>query len=290
MRLFKVLVLVLAFARLLAPAAPLKNLTRSGWAQVNGGRLYYEVYGRGTPLVFLHAGIADSRMWDRQVTYFSRKYTVVRFDARGYGQSEPATGPYVPADDTYSLLKFLGINRACIIGLSIGGTHAIDLAVVHPEVVSALVVAGSPGWLPYSDQLNQRTSAIVIAAQKQGLASMVEGWMNDPMLAVAKTQSPIAMEMRMFLSRNTAGILGLPFMRPPNVPSTSRLSDLQMPVLVMVGDRDDPEIVEHSRTMKREIPGAREVILEDADHMVNLEKPREFNRALDEFLNGVKRR
>jgi pimeloyl-ACP methyl ester carboxylesterase len=128
---------------------------------VNSGRLYYEVQGHGPPLIFLHAGIADSRMWDSQVKYFSDKYTVVRYDLRGYGKSDAPTAPYVPAEDLYALLRFLKIDRAAIVGSSIGGTQAFDMAAAHPQAVTALVVVGgSPGWPQYSEEMNQRTSAI----------------------------------------------------------------------------------------------------------------------------------
>jgi pimeloyl-ACP methyl ester carboxylesterase len=287
MKFLKLMVLVFAFAWRLAPAAPLKNLTASGWAEVNGGRLYYEVYGQGAPLVYLHAGLVDSRAWDGQVKYFSRKYTVVHFDARGYGKSDPPTGPYAPAEDLYFLLKFLNINRAFVIGLSIGGTYGIDFAIAHPEMVTGLaVVAASPGWLPYSDAFGRRLAAIGTASPE----SIVEGWMNDPMLAAARANPRIANQMRMFLKQNVAGIRNGPLMGPPKFSSIPKLSDLLIPTLVIVGERDDPEIVERSRMISSEIRDAREVIIKGADHMVNIEKPREFNRALDEFLNGVKRR
>jgi pimeloyl-ACP methyl ester carboxylesterase len=227
-------------------------------------------------------------MWDAQVNYFSHRHTVVRLDLPGYGQSDPPTKPYVPPESLYALLQYLKIERACVIGLSIGGTIAVDLAVAHPNAVSALVVvAGSPAWIAYSDGMAQRTKAIATAGRQDGPASIVEGWLNDPMLAVARTQPRFARQMRVFLSENAAGLLGLPFMRSPNIP-LPKLTDLRMPVLVIAGDRDDPEIVERSRMLSREIPGARSVIIKDADHMVNLEKPREFNRALDGFLRGLK--
>ena len=273
-------------------SAPLKNLRAEGTAKVNGGSLHYEVYGRGPVLVFLHAGLADSRMWDRQVDYFSGKYTVVRFDARGYGQSAPPSGPFVPADDLYFLLQFLRIDRAAVIGLSMGGTQAIDFAAAHPQAVSALaVIAGSPGWIPYSDALVRRTSSISAAAKDKGPASVVEGWLNDPMLAAARKQPRIEQEMRSFLTGNTAGILvATPLMRPPAIP-LPKLSDIKVPTLIMVGDQDDPEVVARSRTMSREIPGAKEAIVRGTGHMVNLENPREFNRLLDGFLkvSGVTR-
>ena len=87
-------------------------------------------------------------MWDSQVEYFSRNYTVVRLDTRGYGQSDALTVPYSPAEDVFALLQFLKLDRACIVGLSMGGTEAIDVVAAHPQVASCLVVvAGSPAWL-----------------------------------------------------------------------------------------------------------------------------------------------
>ena len=102
-----------------------------------------------------------------------------------------------------------------------------------------------------------------------------------------RTQPQIAQQMRMFLSQNAVGILGSSLMGPPDI-QLPKLSDLKMPTLVMVGDRDDPEIVERSRTMTQEIPSAKEFIVKGADHMVNLEKPQEFNRALADFLRSLK--
>jgi hypothetical protein len=92
-----------------------------GTARINGAAFYYEIFGRGPTLVFLNAGLADSRVWDREVEYFSGKYSVLRLDTRGYGKSDAPVEPYVPVDDLHGRLRFLGIERACVIGLSMGG-------------------------------------------------------------------------------------------------------------------------------------------------------------------------
>ena len=101
-------------------AAPLRNLKTSGMAEIRGTHLYYEVHGHGAPLVFLHAGIADNRMWDSQVEYFSHAdYTVVRLDTRGYGKSDAPTRSVLSRSRRVrSFLQFLKFDRACIIGLS----------------------------------------------------------------------------------------------------------------------------------------------------------------------------
>ena len=139
--------------------------------------------------------------------------------------------------------------------------------------------------------MNNRLSAPIKdyadSDKEKGPAVLVEGWLSDPMLAAAKAQPKVSQQMRTFLTQNAAGILSTPFMSPPNIPTPS-LSDFTMPTFVVVGDHDDPEIVERSRTMSREIPGATLTVIQDAGHMVNLERPREFNRALAAFLRSLK--
>ena len=92
--------------------------------------------------------------------------------------------------------------------------------------------------------------------------------------------------MRRSIDQNVPGILGAPFLRPADIP-LPKLSGFHVPTLVMVGDRDDPEIVQRAHLISREVPGAKEIVIRNADHMVNLEKPREFNRALDGFLRRL---
>jgi pimeloyl-ACP methyl ester carboxylesterase len=256
----------------------------SGLAPVNGTRLYYEIYGRGTPIVLLHAGLADSRMWDQQVDYFSGRHTVLRFDARGFGRSEAPNQPYVPVDDLHDLLRFVGMNRVCVVGLSMGGTIAIDFAAAYPEAVSCLViVAGTPAWQPYSNSLVERVTTILTAGQQKGPTAVAEGWLNDPMFAAAKSQPRLIQQMKVLLTQNAPGFLSTPYMDSPDIPVPD-LDKLKIPTLVLVGDRDDKEVVDRAYTMTRSMPDAREVIIKGAGHMVNLEKPREFNRALEQFF------
>ena len=265
-----------------AGAGPLRP--GSGSMSVNGTTLHYEIQGRGPALVFLHAGIADSGMWDEQVRHFRTHFTVVRFDQRGYGASAPATGPYAPVEDCDALLGALGIDHATVIGLSNGGSFALDLALAHPGRVSRLVVvSSSPGWWRFSTEFARRGAALLAAGQQHGSAALVDGWMRDPMLQLASRRASVARAMRRFLSRNTAGILSAPLFRPPSIP-TPTVADIHVPTLIVVGDHDDPEIVARAPEMASGIPGAETIVIAGADHMVNLERPREFDRALDRFL------
>src|SRR5258708_22980595 len=117
--------------------------SQSGVAEVNGAQLNYELAGAGSPVALLHAGIADSGMWDDQFAHFAAAHQVLRFDMRGFGQSSMPDEPYSLSADLYGLLRQLGIGPAAIVGVSIGGGTAIRFAIEHPEMVTALVPLGA---------------------------------------------------------------------------------------------------------------------------------------------------
>src|SRR5260370_27698701 len=116
-----------------------------GFAEVNGAKLYYEVTGTGHPLVLLHEGIADSRMYDDQFHAFAQRYRVVRFDLRGFGQSDlpPSDNPVALHEDLYGLLAFLLIKKIYMLGMSMGGAIALDFTLAHPAMVDALILVAS---------------------------------------------------------------------------------------------------------------------------------------------------
>src|SRR5579859_6234281 len=112
---------------------------------VSGGKISYEEAGRGRPIVLLHEGIADRRMWDREFPRLALGHQVVRYDLRGYGSSPPATAPFSPVRDLVTLLDHLGMKQPLIVGPSVGGKIALDLTLAHPERVGALLLV-APGY------------------------------------------------------------------------------------------------------------------------------------------------
>ncbi len=127
---------------------------RSGFAPINGAQIWYDVTGTGHPLVLTHAGIADHRMWDDQVATFAAHYQVIRWDIRGFGQSQMVAGPFSPSNDLYELLRFLQIKHVYLMGCSIGGSLTIDFALEHPDLVAALipVAAGVSGFQDHGER------------------------------------------------------------------------------------------------------------------------------------------
>ncbi len=116
----------------------------TGFAEVNGTKLYYEVLGEEHPLVLIHGGYMDRRMWDDQFAVFAEHYRVIRYDVRGFGKTELPQVPYADRQDLYDLLMFLGVEKAYVLGLSLGGVIAIDFTLDYPNMVDALVLVGSP--------------------------------------------------------------------------------------------------------------------------------------------------
>lgn len=109
---------------------------QTGHAEINNAKLYYETAGEGHPLIFAHAGIADCRMWDDQFAFFAPEYRVLRFDFRGYGQSEPVAGEFAHRDDLIALMQHFGMAKAHLVGCSMGGGCCMEAALQHTELAA----------------------------------------------------------------------------------------------------------------------------------------------------------
>ena len=260
----------------------------SGYLDVPGGRLYYEEAGSGPAVVFLHGGFGDRRMWDDQFAPLAREFRVVRYDHRGFGRSSAPTGPYSALDDLRRLLDHLGIERAHLVGNSLGGSRAIEFAIEHPERVGKLVViASAADGYPIPPENMERVMAVIRAAADEGVPRAVELWLANPMLDAARTDPAVFARVREMVTDN-GGIWRMQHwpsgqMRPP---AAERLAEVRVPTLLIVGDRDDRLMLETAAKTAEGIPGARLVTLSGTDHLPQMEKPAEVNRLLREFLLG----
>jgi pimeloyl-ACP methyl ester carboxylesterase len=268
--------------------------TLKGTVEANGARLPYEIAGSGDPLVLVHAGVADRRMWDGQIAAFTGHYSTVRYDLRGFGESVAAPGPFAHHDDLRSLLDGLGIARAHLVGLSLGGTTVLDFAIAYPERVAGLVVvAASPSGAPASEQLRADWRAIeplLDAGDVAGaIAYELRMWVDGPgrpegSAAPAVRELVRQMEEVAFARYETDPPMEERKLEPPAV---DRLAEVRCPTLLIVGDQDYPEKVEHARRMAAEIPDARLEIVPNVAHMVNLEAATRFNALVFAFLGSV---
>jgi pimeloyl-ACP methyl ester carboxylesterase len=175
--------------------------THNGFADINGTRLHYEVAGSGDPLVLIHGGTLDLRMWDDQFLPFARHYQVIRYDMRDYGQSALPTGEsYAPADDLMALLHHLGLTHAHILGLSLGGFVAIDFALTYPEATDTLIVVdGGVRGGPF-EAFGRTLAQVQSAAMTAGIEVANRQWLNASLFAPALENPPVALRLQQMVA------------------------------------------------------------------------------------------
>ena len=259
---------------------------RTGFADVNGTRLAYEVRGEGDPVVLIHGGLVDSRMWDDQVEPFAQSHRVIRYDLRGFGKSAFSTGPFSHVEDLKALLDDLHVERASLVGVSVGGNTALDFALEHPERVADLVLVNS-SLRGYKAQPLAESVAVNRAAAEQGMETAIELWLRHPLFASGRDNPEFERRMRQMLADNWRfwGPENSITVTWPSPPTLERLSAVAAPTLIVVGDRDAPHILGMADSLATRIPGARRVFIQGASHHPNMERPAEFNRIVLEFLS-----
>jgi len=261
----------------------------SGTAAVNGTSLYYELKGEGRPIVLVHGGNLDCRMWDPQFDKYARAFKVLRYDVRGFGRSSDPGQPFSSVEDLKGVMQALAIGRASVVGLSLGGRIALDFALTYPAMVEALVLAG-PGlsgfqWPPESAA---RMAKILEAASTQGPDAATELWLEDPYMAPAMENPDLARRVRRIATDNAKLWSKPPTPETiPSPPASERLASVRAPTLVIVGSRDVPEIQKIVEMLAAGIPGARRVVIAGAGHLVNMEKPAAFDAAVLNFLSNL---
>lgn len=267
-----------------------------GLVEINSARLFYEVRGEGQPLVFIHSGLADSRMWAVQSWQFAQKYRVIRYDLRGFGRSSMPPGPFSNRADLAGLLRYLSVERAVLVGSSMGGQLALDFALEYPEMVAALVLVGAGiSGKPPSEFLMQQWQAIDAAAEAGDIAQAVEMelrlWVDGPGRApeqVDPQARELVREMNTDNFRRAAEqAQGQP--QPLEPPALTRLGEIHVPTLVLVGAHDVPDVLDSAERLAQGIPGAQKIVLPGTAHLPSLEQPETFHRVVLEFLSQYPR-
>jgi len=270
----------------------------SGYVGVSGGgRLYYEERGKGQPLLLLHGHSLDRRMWDEQFRVFARHYRTIRLDFRGYGLSsdQSETLPMTHADDVLALMDSLHIDRAHVVGLSMGAFTAGDLLAMYPHRLLSCVLASgsirrnSPGPSQPMDSAEcARRDAEIAALKESGVQAMKQQWLEQLIASGGSKRErmrrplsvmidewtawqPLHKEVRLFYARE----------------AWQRLQQVRpdVPVLMLKGacdgKGDRPRELDY-------LPRGRHQVLPDCGHMMNMEQPRAFNRAVMLFLDSIK--
>ena len=257
----------------------------SGFAEVNGTRLYYEAMGEGPAVVLLHGGLNDSRLWDEQMRPLAKRFRVVRYDMRGFGRSNAERVEFSVTDDLGALLDFLKIGKASLVGLSLGAIVAADFALEHPERVKRLVLVG-PGLRGGGQPADEKAAAARRIGAAEGPEKYFEAFLQSDMLAGLRGRPRARELMRRMMVENykANAYVSAGYPQSPEPPTARRLGQIRTPTLVVVGDLDGRIIQHNADALAEGIPGARKVTVKGASHHPPVETPREFNRVLLVFL------
>ena len=266
---------------------------RSDYAPSGDAKIYFEAAGTGPDMIFVNAGISDSRMWDPQFDAFAGRFRVVRYDHRGFGKSNMPDEQYTLRDDLLHVVRHLGIAKATFVGCSMGGATVVDFALEHPEMVRALVLVGS-GVSGLNDP--KQLSADAIKHWTEFLTLVRDGdveraremdakyWIDGPSRDAAQIDPVYRTRARLLHRENFSLDRDAHPEKPLEPPAIERLREIGAPTLVVIGDHDSEDLVKLADRLAAEIPNAQLVTVANAAHLPSLEHPDQFNGILKTFL------
>lgn len=253
----------------------------SRWVDVNHGRLYVEQAGKGEAITMLHGFLVDSGQWDAEFASLADTHHVLRYDARGFGQSSIEPGSYAHHEDLAVVLDACGIQRTALLACSGGAATALDFTLAHPERVSALIFVGAGYWGRFAD------STPAARAFLQALSTLDANGLIDSSLR-AFTDGPCrspnevdptarkhteAMTTRLFKRSTSYWTRAAQDQRTPQPSALERLHEIDVPTVLMVGSEDQIEVRDLSKELAQGIPHARLLMMQGAGHHTNLEAP-----------------
>ena len=265
----------------------------------DGVKLYYEDTGAGTPIVFVHEFAGDLRSWDPQLSHFSRRYRSIAYNARGYPPSDVPESmerysQERARDDVLAVLDALKIQRAYVVGLSMGGFATLHFGIKYSARALGLVVSGCGyGAVPSQREEFQRSSrANAKVMLEGGMAKFAATYGHNASRLQLRSKDPRGFDRYIrYLSEHSAlgsanTMLGYQARRPSLYDLKTEMAGITAPTLVVAGDEDDATL-EPGLLMKRTIPRAGLVVLPRSGHALNLEDPALFNRIVEEFFHQV---
>jgi len=266
---------------------------QTGFIDAPGARLYYEAEGDGPALTLIHAGVAHLRMWDEQVAAWGDRFRVIRYDTRGFGRTVTEDVPYSNRADLQAVLDALGIERTHLLGLSRGAMIATDFTVENPDRVTSLtwVAGGLRGFdvddprlvdvWPVMEQLEE-------ARDWERLVDLeTQVWTDGPGQPPDRVDPEVRRRMIEWNFENYRADQQANHPIQPEVPAAERLGEIAMPTLFVWGTFDEVGVLKAGEKLVAEVSGARSHVFEGVAHMVNLERPAEFNSLVRDFLEEV---
>jgi pimeloyl-ACP methyl ester carboxylesterase len=262
----------------------------TGFVTVGKANLFYAMMGAGQPLLLLHAGIADHRMWAQQFREFSKHFQVIAPDFRGYGKSTVPNEPFNHWEDIHGIMQYLKLKSVNIVGCSLGGKVGIELAIAYPHMVNRLILvapglAGYEYWDKETLEKDAILEELIASRRREEVADMVvDIWVVGLKREEKTVDSSTRAVVRQMILDNYRSVTDEFSERTAQFDVISRLGEIQAPTLVLIGDSDLPDMHAISHLVADKIPHAkRETILSSA-HLPNLEQNKLFNQLVVGFL------
>ncbi|MDQ0218646.1 alpha/beta fold hydrolase [Peribacillus cavernae] len=253
-----------------------------GYVDSNGIKVHYNVKGTGEPIVFLHSLGAKSELWDQQVEYFQDNYKVITIDARGHGKTDSCI-PFKVEDCAYdvkAILDYLDIDKAHIVGISMGGHMALELYQMVPERIKSITLSNTFAKIPDHIREEKMNARLKLLEQD----NFVQEWARISVHEGADYQ----------LIDHTIGLYGCSkedyksaWIEINHVDFSDMLNTVDLPVLVMTGDKDYIAPVKLAQFLQENIKKSRLDLISNAGHLANLSNPKEFNEKVASFLAEV---
>jgi 3-oxoadipate enol-lactonase len=253
--------------------------------------VFAEVAGEGPAVVLVHEGICDSRMWNREWQEWSPSFRLLRLDLRGFGQTPLGDGPFAHARDLIAVMEEHGLERSALVGVSLGGRVALEVAIARPDLVSTLVLVapGFPGH-DWSESLRAQWAKEEAAFEAGDLDAAVEvslrTWVDGPRRRPEDVDPEVRSRVAEMQRRAFELVVGVEEDEEELFVEdlAQRLGEIRAPTLVLVGEEDQPDMHAITERLEREIPGARRATIPATAHVPSMERPREFDELVLPFL------
>lgn len=272
--------------------------SQNGYADVQGGKIYFETKGnpQDLPVVLIHAGFLDRRLWDEQFELFPAEgLYVIRYDMRGLGRSSWPKTLFEDASDLHELLNYIGVrDKVCLVGLSNGGSVALDFCLAHPDRVRGLIlVAPTVQGYEYEDEHEEKLDRAMDGEWQKWQEAIKEDRVREAVEIHLGIMAPVvageAKEqiIKVALENYRAFKHDLNQMRKTgDPPAFKRLAEIKVPTLLIWGDRDYPGQISLAERVHRMIPQSKRILVHGADHLVNVSQPGSFNRVVLNFIRS----
>ncbi len=256
---------------------------------ITGGELAVQRLGSGAPLVLIHGMATDQRLWAPQVATLKQRYQLISYDMRGFGASTKPDTPYRAEDDLAELLTTLDLDSAHILGLSLGSAVATRFALAYPTMTRSLIIAGPVlQGFDDADDFKQALKTVWAIARDQGVEAAKAAWLKLPLFTTLLESAEWSDLFRTMVNDYD----GWHWLHRdpeiwPEIQPAQRLAQITAPTLIIAGDQEMAGLQGAGNFMQQQIPGASQVTLKAAGHVVNLEQPQLFNQAVDNFLTRL---